>query len=396
MSDYCNRERKEILNILLFHGSIESLNHFSDELSKQLQLLGHKTDIINVQTTNVCDAIRSMENNPDVAICYDCVGSFSHEDIYDSLEIPVVNILMDHPMSLAYCMKTLPKKYIQLSPDENHVKYARRFLGVEHAFFAPHMASLNAECKYISDEEKKYKVLFPGGVRDYNEILQGMNERCTNAAIKRLSLEVLECLLENPSMTVEDALEHCMQRRNIVMDDNRIAMLLNFSKDIDLFVRMYYRSEVVKKIASAGIPITLVGGGWDRIWREIPSNVTILPPTNFVGVFPYMQKAQITLTVMPWFKAGTHDRIFNSLMHYSCPLTDGSSWLFDNFIENKECAYYSLEHLDKLPEQIDYLLYHVEERDKIIKNGRKKVLNHFTSKHIAEMVLMYLQKYYTK
>ena len=50
----------------------------------------------------------------------------------------------------------------------------------------------------------------------------------------------------------------------------------------------------------------------------------------------------------------------------------------------------------QLPEQIDYLLYHVEERDKIIKNGRKKVLNHFTSKHIAEMVLMYLQKYYTK
>ena len=86
-----------------------------------------------------------------------------------------------------------------------------------------------------------------------------------------------------------------------------------------------------------------------------------------------MEQAKITLTVMPWFKAGTHDRNFNALMHYSCPLTDISSWMVKNFEPDKESAYYSLEHLNELPYIVYRLLNHSELQERIIEYGRERV-----------------------
>lgn len=107
-----------------------------------------------------------------------------------------------------------------------------------------------------------------------------------------------------------------------------------------------------------------------------------------------MERAKITLTVMPWFKAGTHDRIFNSLMHYSCPLTDASSWLLEHFRPDEECAYYSLENLDDIPYKIYRLLNHPEMQQKIICSGRQKVLTNYTSKQITEQILQHLEECY--
>lgn len=107
-----------------------------------------------------------------------------------------------------------------------------------------------------------------------------------------------------------------------------------------------------------------------------------------------MEQAKITLTVMPWFKDGTHDRNFNALMHYSCPLTDTSSWMVKNFEPDKECAYYSLEHLNELPYVVYRLLNHPELQELIVANGRGKVENNYTSKQAVEGTLYYLKECY--
>lgn len=36
------------MNFILFHGKIESLNHFTDELTAQLQQMGHTTYILDL------------------------------------------------------------------------------------------------------------------------------------------------------------------------------------------------------------------------------------------------------------------------------------------------------------------------------------------------------------
>lgn len=340
-------------------------------------------------------SVRLILNSFDASICYDCVGTLSQADMADVWKVPVINILMDHPMSFGYCMKNPPRKYIQLSPDKNHVMYAKHFFGINNAFFLPHMASINTRFERVSIENKTIEVLFPGTMMSCNDMYQQIKDQWPQDNMKVLVLEIIEFLLCNPSATVEEAMGACLEEGlGATLSDQLIATFLKYSKKIDVFIRMYFRTRVVKAIVETGVSMTIIGGGWEKLWKEKPGNVTVLPGTSFAGIFPYMERAKITLTVMPWFKAGTHDRNFNALMHFSCPLTDTSSWMLKNFKPDKECAYYSLEHLDELPYVVYRLLNHPELQELIVVNGRRKVENNYTSKQTVEKILYYLKECY--
>ncbi len=380
------------MRFILFKGSIESLNHFIDELNIQFQIMGHTTFISDVTHFDAGAVMDFCRESVQAVICYDGICAFDSA-ICNALNTTMVNIFMDHPMSFASCMVNPPEKYIQLMPDERHVEFAKRFYHIRNAFFLPHMASLS---KGTGEEEllekKEIPLLFPGGYRPVNELYRDINNRFQNSEANALALQVLEYLLTNPSETMEDAFDKCVADIQMEMPDELIAYFLDHAKLLDHFIRMYYRSKVLGTIIKAGIPVTIVSEGWRAFPPAAAKNVRIMPGTVFTGIFPYMEKSNITLNVMPWFKAGTHDRIFNALLHNSCPLTDKSTWLVEHLEENVECAYYSLEELDELPDQIYRILNDPDLQRKIIRNGRKKVLDNYTSKQIAEKILEFLDK----
>jgi glycosyltransferase involved in cell wall biosynthesis len=107
-----------------------------------------------------------------------------------------------------------------------------------------------------------------------------------------------------------------------------------------------------------------------------------------------MEHAEITLNVMPWFKRGTHDRIFNTLLHNSCPLTDTSGWLVENMPADEECFYYSLDKMEELPDKIEQILGNPDKQKKLIEVGRNKVLGHYTSRQITEQILRVTRELY--
>lgn len=380
------------MRLLLFKGPIESLNHFIDELNIQFQRMGHDTFISDVTHFDGSAVMNFCREPVRAVICYDGMCAFDRA-ICNALNITMINIFMDHPMSFASCMADPPDQYIQLMPDEHHIEFARRFYHIKNGFFLPHMASLS---KGISDaeplEKKEISLLFPGNYRSVNELYQDINERFKDSEANTLALQVLEYLIANPSETMEGAFDRCVADNKMEMPDELIAYFLDHAKLLDHFIRMYYRSKVLGTIIKAGLPVTIVSEGWYDFPPAAAKNVTIVPATNFTGIFPYMDKSNITLNVMPWFKAGTHDRIFNALVHNSCPLTDKSTWLVEHLEENVECAYYSLEQLDRLPDQIYAILNDPELQRRIIQNGREKVLNNYTSSQIAEAVLGFLDR----
>lgn len=259
---------------LLFYGINESLNHFTDELSVELRRRGHQTFLIDMCQEDLAFTERVPEDGIDCAICYDCIGTFARE-FYDEKGITVINILVDHPMNLAYCMRNPAKKYIQLSPDENHVVYARKYFGLENVFFMPHMASLCTEFRQIPYEKKDIELVFPGSLGSCNILYEQIKERWTSESSLSVALSMLERLLANPRETLEEALSGTLADMHMEMSDVGIASFLEYSKAIDLFVRTYYRAKVVSQIARSGIPITLIGNGWDNTAYAQRNNVTI-------------------------------------------------------------------------------------------------------------------------
>ena len=382
------------MRFLLFYGAIESLRHYTDELCGQIRQQGHEAHIIVLNTSWREQLEPVIKQNVDAAICYDGIGMDPIDKLYDELDIPVINILVDHPMDMSFRIRKHPAKYIQFSPDEHHITYAKRFLGVENAFFLPHMASLERQPQRIPMEEKSIPLLMPGSMFPCNDLYQKIKEQWPDEKVQLLVLGTMEYLIDHPDLTMEDALQLYAADHGMWLPDESIATLMENSRDADLFVRMYFRSRAVSLIASSGIPLTLIGNGWDSLAALQRKNVTILPSHTFTDVFSYIEQAKITLTVMPWFKAGSHERIFNSLMHYSCPLTDESSWLLEHFAPDEECAYYSLNRLDQLPHKVCSLLDHPEKMSRIVHNGREKVLEHYTSKQILDSIIKYLKECY--
>ena len=102
--------------------------------------------------------------------------------------------------------------------------------------------------------------------------------------------------------------------------------------------------------------------------------------------------ARISLNAMPWFKDGTHDRVFTAMLQHTLSLTDDSRYLRENFTDKKELVFYSLEKREELPELVKKLLEKPEKCMEIAERGYERAVQEHTWKQRAEAILMDLVK----
>lgn len=69
-----------------------------------------------------------------------------------------------------------------------------------------------------------------------------------------------------------------------------------------------------------------------------------------------ISRSKISVNVMPWFKQGAHDRVFNSMLNGAVCVTDTSGYLKDNFIDGENIIFYNLENIDAAADKIKRLL----------------------------------------
>lgn len=163
---------------------------------------------------------------------------------------------------------------------------------------------------------------------------------------------------------------------------------MRFAEPLDWMVRMHYREAVIKKLISSGIEVSVIGRGWDNFPVLKAQKLNILGDRiPFKDTFTYMKNAKINLNVMPCFKKGTHDRIFNSLLLKSVYLTDTSTWLEENFTNGKNIAFYSLREPGKLPDQVKKLLENDDIAKGIAENGCMEVAKNYVWRNCVDTIL---------
>ena len=129
--------RLMIKKIILFTKGIETLWYFSEQLGKELEILGY-----DVFYFDQCKEYRSLsaliwfcEPKVTAAISFNFDGC-SGEDyfidskgvsFFDAREVTFINIVVDHPFYYHKFAPYLPKKYIQISIDREHEAYLKRF-----------------------------------------------------------------------------------------------------------------------------------------------------------------------------------------------------------------------------------------------------------------------------
>ncbi len=394
------QQKDQKLRIVLFYSGVESFNFFTDQLAEELQSRGHEIFILDLQNPPDEDP-HSYENlnqflarRIDAVICFDGLGTREEREIraWDSHDAVVVDILMDPPFRFHPTLEKHARNYLLFCCDLEHVEYVKKYFTKEVPWvaFMPHVGVLpDNGTPVIPYKDRKYDILFSGTYYRPESQLAEVKKLFPNDENMFIFYQkVFECLAADTDLTIEQAILGTMEQIQWSVPEDVLKTILNCAVHVDWAIRMYVREHVVTVLAEAGFELYLLGRGWENHPSSGLSNVHRIDDRIPYGeTLAYMADAKINLNVMPWFKAGTHDRIFNTLLQHSVPLTDPSIWITDNFMDGVDIALYDLKHLEELPALVHTLLTDTTLAENIIQNGYEKVSRNLTWGNCADWIL---------
>lgn len=390
----------KVKKIVLFKGQIETLGYFSEELAKAFVRMGYEVYLFDFEKEyeGINDLIWFCENENTVMVTFNFIGMNGEEifdtgggvSFWDQREILCVNILVDHPFYYHELLKKLPKRYILFCVDQFHVKYMERFFPeIRQVFFLP-LGGTRVSDIFIPYEEREYDIVFTGNYTPPHTFDKYINRIDEDYA--RFYHNIIDDLVRNPDKTIEAAVEKQTRAEidGLTKEDLKSAFASTIF--IDLYVRFYFRALAVKTLADNGFRVEVFGKGWDLLECKNKKNLICHGSVDSCECLCSMRNSRISLNVMPWFKAGAHDRIFNSMLSKSVCLSDGSTFIREQFTDQKDMVFYSLDAIDKLPAIAEDLLSHPVKAKNIAENGYQKAWESHSWKNRAAILAEYVNR----
>ena len=375
-------------------------------LSKELQKRGHEIfilDLLNPPAENPHSYVRFSQfasAKVDAAVSFDGLGI--KDDlligIWNAYQTVVVDIFMDPPLRFHTAMEKHPQNYLMFCCDWDHVEYVKKYFGqsVPCVGFMPHVGVMpDQNIPVIPYAQKKYDVLFSGTYYSPENRLSQVEEMVEKGTAVYDFYQILfECLVEDSRLTIEQGAFRTIERMGLPVDQDMLKSLMRCAEPVDWAIRMYQRGRVVEVLAESGVELYLLGRGWENhCSAKYPNVHRIDDRIPYADTLAYMADARLNLNVFPWFKSGTHDRIFNALLQHSLPLTDSSRWVDENFTNGEDIALYDLEHLEKLPEIVGELLRDTERAERMIQKGYEKTAKNLTWSNCADWILTAIEQF---
>lgn len=392
------------MRIVLYENVLPIMDYTADQFHKAFELLGHEVFVFhhNDFAGSSAALLEFAKDGIDFAIVFNNTGSLMTDsegrNFWELMDIPCINYLFDHPFYYEQVMEKMPTTAVVTCVDRNHVNYIRRFYpNVKHTFFFPLGSELIPQKLPLAWKERPIDVLYVGNLK----IMPDAPSSVISRVVERY-------LTGHPSLTTETAFEHCLNAlirahtRNDInvsnieafqdiellpedfeapselsVDDSLLKQVIHKYRYTDMNVNSHFRKAMIVSLVNAGIDVHVYGNGWEL--PELTSN----PHFHFCGFVSQteciekMQQSKIVLNSMPWFKDGAHDRIFNAMLCHSVCVTDGSKYLMEQFTDQKEIVFYSLEEMEQLPVIVKSILYDPPGAELIAENGyQKAILSH--------------------
>lgn len=382
--------------LLFFTGDIETQGYFSLQIAEAMKALGHETFIYDLGRPweSAEKFFRFFEEGNTALINFNFHGMSGEEYFLDendtmmweALCIPSYNIVVDHPMYYHHFLEKVPKNYHHISIDKNHEAYMRRFFPeIKNGPFLPLAGTkLYPNKSNVPIAYRKYDVTMVGNYcrpSTFDKYITRIDDEYT-----AFYHGMIDDLLTNPGKTVEEVAESHLLAELSEVPEEELKKTMAALTFIDLYVRYTFRGRAVQELADAGIKVHVFGDGWDLLECRHPENLMIMNNLDSEGCLKKLCQTKISLNVMPWFKNGAHDRIFNSMLNGAVCLTDGSLYLDEILHDGKDSSLYSLTEMERLPEIAEGLLSDADRMQTIADSGYELARTGHTWAHRA-MVL---------
>lgn len=372
----------------------ESKRHFTQKLAEAMERKGFIVKVIDTkgQIFNVNDIVRFQA---DISCSFN--SSFPNPNqqyFWDLIEIPHVSFLVDPAI---YSIKLTNSKYSVLSCVDRFDCQSIKNYNFENVFFWPH--AIERELKAEENQERPYDVVFLGSCHDYENLRLHWQE-VYSPLVSRILDYAIEIALSDQNIPLMQALVTAWGESGISPEGVDFARLFYY---LDQYTRGVDRVELIRSIKDAQVHVfgdlMIEEPVYKRSWSyylKDQSNVTIHPAVPYQESLQILKQSKVSLNSMPFFKDGTHERVFGSLACGALPVTSYSTYLHENFPENKEMLYYKPSHWSEVNDQIMSFLTDEKKRKAVVMNGRKNVMAHHTWDNRVDQLLQELPPILTK
>ena len=378
-----------MLDVLLFKRSAinhNSLNQWVERIDEQLHRFGVRTHFINLAAdqaeiaTNLSNILQNYKIEVALAVNsigqHNWVNSGTGTNLWDSLGIPFINWIVDHPLEHYSDLSCTSKNYNVICVDQNHREFVNRYFpDVKSAFFLPlgGLGDVSAAAEgYDSFSEREFDVVLTAGLMDPEEIKRNFFGMPRD--FREIVLGWTDYMEQNITLSPEEALKRVLKEKygNLEVSDELYFNLAKIGNQTVFYIRTWIRKKIVKNLLDSGLTFHIFGSGWNELNSQSPNSRAILhgdiPIDETVSL---MKSTKLAINIMPMFKAGTHDRIATAQINGAAVLTDTNDYI-DQLYDEDEILKYSLDDIESLPDRIRSILDDKERLYKVAVAGQKK------------------------
>ncbi len=267
---------------------------FSERLSAALRATGAPSETFAFAADARTLAERLTRRDVDAVISFSSlfadlqVGGAS---IYDVLDLKFLGWQLDHPLYVSHLIVDRVAGRRSIYPNANHLEFLReaKLAGRAHVLLPgadPPAAALKGHA------DRPIAVLVAA---TYNGEPARFWESIPPSPVRNLIVQVVERLAANREASVIDAFlktRRALGLEGLLLDREMFELLrVSFT-----YVRHMDRLRAVEALADAGLPLTVVGSGWEARLGVRP-NVTVLPNEPFPATTARYGEARVVVNL---------------------------------------------------------------------------------------------------
>lgn len=303
----------------------------------------------------------------------------------DRLQAPFFDYILDHPLFHYTGLTSGVKNLHAIVLDEAQAEYVRSYYPKVSSV---HMLPLGAtRALYDGEKERECRVLLPGTYDSPDAVLE--IAEASPEPIKSMMKRLIERRIAEPLLPMEEAFRQELVHMDMQLETEAFALFMNAMYAVDAYIRDYFRKQALDELLKAGIPVTVMGEGWEKYHCADEHSLKRERAVPFGLSFERIAKSHILLDVSPIFNRGMHDRIPAGMANRSVVLTDENPYLATRFDDGRDICFYSLERISSVAEQAEKLIADCDLRTQITERAYARYEKEHTWRCRAEQILQW-------
>lgn len=356
----------------------EVMHHFTRSLAEALTRQGIRARVLEAVRDNPGPFLdKILSQPPDCTLCFNGLLPDEQGHFFsDLIRIPHVACLIDSPH---YFLSLIHSPYTIITCVDRYACQFFNELQFKNTLFFPHGVDRKLITPTPLQTPRPYDVVMLGSFSEYRTISLNWAVKYGRDLAKTFE-EAAEITMSDSITSYPHALAKALDsysRRMGGFNPNSIDFI-SVITELERYIKSKDRIALVQAIKDAEIHIFGADSqGWLHHLAD-RSNIVIHDPVNYDEAIEIMKKSKIVLNSSPFFKDGSHERIFTGLACGAAVLTNENIYLREFFKHEENILFYQYPHSEQINECINTYLKDPEKRYELVAKGQEVVSKHHT------------------